>query len=94
MRVRGGGRSGMAGSRRPGRLGPVIAGGDRTEPSRRDLEAARLELLRRRVWWFRVALAVVLIAGVLFAWLVATRWQGRVLRRPEILGDRAGGGVR
>jgi serine phosphatase RsbU (regulator of sigma subunit) len=64
----------------------VIAGGDRTEPSRRDLEAARLELLRRRVWWFRVALAVVLVAGVVFAWLVATRWQGRVLGRPEILG--------
>lgn len=51
--------------------------------SARALDQARFELLRRRLAWFRVAVALILVFNAVAAALVAARWHDRPLTRPQ-----------
>src|SRR5678815_3044662 len=54
--------------------------------SDQELERARLELLRKRVWWYRWVLGFLLIAGAAFAYIVAVYWQHATVKRPQLIG--------
>src|SRR3954470_17857080 len=58
--------------------------GDALPPvSARALDEARFELLRKRLAWFRIAVALILVFNAVTAALVAARWNSRPLKRPE-----------
>src|ERR1041385_4812782 len=51
--------------------------------SARELNEARLTVLRRRVAWFRIAVGAILIFNSAMAYIISAVWQRRALSRPD-----------